>query len=270
MGYLRNAPPTCRKYARHTRRVSFLYSLMLALALLLSPGARADTISGTVKDPSAAVVAGASIEITGDSLAQPLVLVSDANGKFEAPNLKAGKYSIRVSKEGFDDLTTAVDLNGTAEVPFSLTITAQQTSVTVTGKSLALANSSAAYRQLRDVGLGDTFHCDNFTLAMDVATFQLKSGTITLLQPINGSQTGAIFVGQGHFTLKPLTTIDAREMTRRAGGPDLEEDISEVVFRFTPGELAQLSAGFGPKAQTPPEAAAVFQHWREKVRHRHE
>lgn len=243
---------------------------MLALALLLPTGARADTISGTVKDPSGAVVAGARVEISGESLAQPLVLVSDANGKFAAPNLKAGKYSIRASKEGFDDLSSTVDLNGTADVPLNLTITAQQTSVTVTGKSLAFANSDSAYRQLRDVGLGDTFHCDNFTLVMDVATFQLKSGTITLLQPVNGSQTGAIFVGQGHFALKPLTKMDAREMIRRAGGPDLEEDISEVVFRFTPGELTQLSAGFGAKVPTPPEAAAVFQHWKEKVRHRHE
>jgi hypothetical protein len=270
MGYLRNAPRTCRKYARHPRELLFPYLFMLALALLLAAGVRADTISGTVKDPSGAVVAGARVEISGESLPAALALESDANGKFVAPNLKAGKYSIHVAKEGFDDQSTTVDLNGTAEVPFSLTITAQQTSVTVTGKSLAFANSDAAYRQLRDVGLGDTFHCDNFTLAMDVATFQLKSGTITLLQPINGSQTGAIFVGQGHFTLKPLATIDAREMIRRAGGPDLEEDISEVVFRFTPSEFSQLSAGFGAKVQTPPEAAAVFQHWKEKVRRRHE
>jgi Peptidase family M1 domain/Carboxypeptidase regulatory-like domain len=270
MGYLRKTRRTCRKYVWHPGQIPFVYAFMLALALLLPVGVPADTISGTVKDPSAAVVAGASIEITGASLAEPLALVSDANGKFVVPNLKAGRYSLRVSKEGFDDLTSTVDLNGTADVPFSLTITAQQTSVTVTGKSLAFANSDVAYRQLRDDGLGDTFHCENFTLVMDVATFQLKSGTITLLQPINGSQTGAIFIGQGHFTLKPLANIDLREMTRRAGGPNAEEDITEVVFRFTPGEFAQLSAGFGPKGPTPPEAAAAFQHWKEKVRRRHE
>jgi hypothetical protein len=270
MGYLRKTRRTCRKYVWHPGQIPFVYSVVLALALLLPVGVRADTISGTVKDPSAAVVAGASIEISGDSRAEPLVLVSDANGKFVAPNLTAGKYSIRVSKEGFDDLTSTVDLDGTADVPFSLTITAQQTSVTVTGKSLAFANSDVAYRQLRDDGLGDTFHCENFTLVMDVATFQLKSGTITLLQPVNGSQTGAIFIGQGHFTLKPLANIDLREMTRRAGGPNAEEDITEAVFRFTPGEFTQLSAGFGAKTQTPPEAAGVFQHWKEKVRRRHE
>ncbi len=270
MGYLRNTEPACRNYAQDLRRLPFLYSIMLALALLLPAGARADTISGTVKDPSGAVVAGAHIEISGESLAAALVLESDANGKFVAPSLKAGKYSIRVVKEGFDDLTATVDLNGMADVPFNLTITSQQASVTVTGKSLAFANSDGVYRQLRDLGLGDTFHCENFTLAIDVATFELKSGTITLLQPINGSQTGAIFVGQGHFTLKPLASIDAREMIRRAGGTNAEEDITEVVFRFTPGELTQLSAGFGAKAQTPPEAATDFQHWKEKVRRRHE
>src|SRR5450432_356476 len=137
MGYLRKRRQTSRKYVWHPGQIPFLYSFILALALLLPTGARADTISGTVKDPSAAVVAGARIEISRESLAAALVLESDANGKFVAPNLKPGKYSIRVSKEGFDDLTSTVDLNGTAEVPFNLTITAQQTSVTVTGKSLA-------------------------------------------------------------------------------------------------------------------------------------
>jgi hypothetical protein len=50
----------------------------------------ADTLSGTVKDPSGAVVAGAKVEITGATLAQPLALVTDATGKFSAPNLAPG------------------------------------------------------------------------------------------------------------------------------------------------------------------------------------
>ena len=204
-------------------RFQFLHPLLypLILTLLSAPlttPLRADTISGTVKDPSGAVVAGARIEISGGALAEPLVLTSDGSGKFVAPNLSAGKYSVRASKEGFDDLVTTVELNGTADLPVSLRITAQQTSVTVNEKSSAFANSDAVYRQLRSVGLGDTFRCENFTLPIDVGTFVLKSGTITFLGMVNKSQTGAIFVGQGHFTLKPLATLDTNEMVRRADG----------------------------------------------------
>jgi hypothetical protein len=252
-------------------RLKLLQVPILALVwLVLIPQAGADTISGTVKDPSGAVVAGARIEITGGDLAQPLVLTSDESGKFAAPNLSAGKYSVRVAKQGFDDLVMAVDLHGTAELPLSLTITAQQTSVTVNEKSAAFANSDAVYRQLRNIGLGETFHCENFILPVDVGTFELKSGTLTLLGLVNRFETGAVFVGQGHFTLKPLATLDKNEMMRRAGSPTAEEDFTEVVFRFTPDQFPQFAATFGSRAETPPEAATAFQRWKDRVRHRHE
>lgn len=126
------------------------------------------------------------------------------------------------------------------------------------------------YRQLRDAGLGDSYRCENFTLTVDVGTFHLKSGTITLLQLVNRFESGAIFVGQGHFTLKPLDAIDAREMVRRAGSPTAEEDFGEVVFRFSAGEYPQFAGALGARVETPPEAAAAFQHWKDRVRHRHE
>src|SRR5438093_1183370 len=171
-------------------RFQFLHPLLypLILTLLSAPlttPLRADTISGTVKDPSGAVVAGAHIEISGSALAEPLVLTSDDTGKFVAANLSAGKYSVRVAKEGFDELLTTVDLHGTADLPPSLTITPQQTSATVNEKSSAFANSDPVYRQLRNNGLGDTFRCENFTLPIDVGTFALKSGTITFLATID-------------------------------------------------------------------------------------
>jgi len=64
----------------------------------------ADTISGTVKDPTGAVCESARIEITGGNLSQPIVLTSDESGKFSAPNLSPGKYSVRVRKEGYDEI----------------------------------------------------------------------------------------------------------------------------------------------------------------------
>src|SRR5271170_7887692 len=163
-------------YARkHRGRFQILHAVIAALlCLALAMPLRADTISGTIKDPSGAVIAGARIEITGGTLVQPLILTSDESGKFTAGNLIAGKYSIRVVKEGFDDLVTTVDLHGTADLPLSLTITAQQTSVTVNAKNTAFANSDPAYRQLRDVALGDSFNVENFTLPIDVGTFHLK------------------------------------------------------------------------------------------------
>ena len=265
-----NSSPALRTTG-HPKGFPLIHASILALlCLAFATYLRADTLSGTVKDPSGAVVVGARIEIAGGSLSQPLVLTSDDSGKFAAPNLHAGKYSVRVAKEGFDDLVTTVDLKGAADLPLSLTIATQQTRVTVTEKSTGFANSDAAYRQLRDASLGETYRCENFTLAVDVGTFQLKSGTITLLAPINKYVTGAIFVGQGHFTLKPVTAADTREMVRRTGASTAEEDFTEVVFRFSGNQYPQFAGALDAKTATPSEAVAAFQRWKDKVRHRHE
>jgi hypothetical protein len=262
---------TKQQGASHSHRAWPRIATLVAL-LLLVPITRllADTISGTVKDPSGAVVAGARIEISGEGLAQPVVLASDEAGKFSAPELAAGKYTVKVSKEGFDELVAPVELKGTAEITLTLTISAQQAQVTVTGSNLAFANSDTVYRQLRGVGLGDTFRVEDFKLNLDVGTFQLRSGTITFLQLVNNVETGAIFVGQGHFTLTPLGPINTHEMMRRSGSATAEEDFTEVVFRFTGDQVGVFKAGLAAKTDTPAEAAAAFQRWKEKVRHRHE
>src|SRR5262245_18249573 len=85
-------------------RSLFASLLLLLLCLAAAKDLKADTISGTVKDPSGAVVVGARIEITGGSLAQALVLTSDESGKFTAADLIAGKYTVRVTKGGFEEL----------------------------------------------------------------------------------------------------------------------------------------------------------------------
>src|ERR1700686_778603 len=120
--------------AVRTFRIRLLFPIvhLAGLALLCLPfcaSLRADTITGTVKDPSGAVVNGAHVEITGGDLAKPIGFTTDESGKFVAPNLSAGKYSVRITKEGFDDIVTAVDLHGASDLQLFLTISAQQTSV---------------------------------------------------------------------------------------------------------------------------------------------
>jgi len=256
---------------RRPRRLPRFYALLLGL-LCLTFAARllADTISGTVKDPSGGVVPAARVEISGGNLTRPLVLATDESGRFTAPNLSPGRYSVKVAKEGFGELVTTVDLGGTADLQLKLTVAAQQTNITVTEKSAAFANSDPVYRGLRDIGLGESLVCENFTLNIDVGSFELKSGTLTLLSLVDKFETGAIFVGHGHFTLRPPAGLDTREMTRRTGSPTAEEDFTEVVFRFTPNQYARFAGTLGTKTATPPEASAAFQRWREKVRNRHE
>ena len=199
-----------------------LFSLLPKLALLMlcvaSPVLlHAETISGTVLDPSGAVIVGARIEISGGELSQPIIFSSDARGRFVSPDLKPGNYSLRVTREGFEPLVKTVDLHGTAELELKLAIAKQREEVTVSGKGRAYANTDPIYRQLRNIGLGETFRFDDFTVHLDAATFHFQKGTLTLLNPVNGIVTGAIFIGEGHLNVKAATTLDAAELKRRSG-----------------------------------------------------
>jgi len=250
-------------------RFSSLPRIALFLIWLVGPKwLHSQTISGTVQDPSGAVIAGARIEIVGADLAEPVVLSSDELGRFASPDLKPGTYTVRVTRDGFEPSAKTVDLRGSIQLQLSLTIAKQQVNISVAGKSLAFADSDPVYRQLRQIGLGQTFRFDNFALTWDTATFQFQKGTLTFLSPVNGVVTGAIFIGEGHFNLKPVTALDARELNRRTGATEIDEDFTEVVFRFTGEARLKFLPGLGERTEPASEAPAVFSHWKERMRQR--
>ena len=263
--------------AEARRRLRFASLLKMAFFLVCLPlclmgptRLLAETISGTVQDPSGAVIAGAQIEITGGDLAQPIALESDGLGKFASPDLKPGTYSLRVVREGFEPLVKTVTLPGAGPLLLTLSIAKQQEVISVPGRNLAFANSDRVYRQFRDLGLGESFRVENFTFTSDVATFQLQKGTLTFLSPVDDVVTGAIFIGEGHFNLKPVIPLDARELSRRTGAAEVNEEFSEAVFRFTGEGRMKFLPGLGDRTDAGSEAAAVLKHWREKMRQRHE
>jgi len=214
------------------------------------------------------VIAGARIEIVGADLAEPVVLSSDELGRFASPDLKPGTYTVRVTRDGFEPSAKTADLRGSVQLQLSLTIAKQQVNISVAGKSLAFANSDPVYRQLRQIGLGQTFRFDNFALTWDTASFQFQKGTLTFLSPVNGVVTGAIFIGEGHFNLKPVTALDARELNRRTGAAEIDEGFVAVVFRFVGEARLKFLSGLGERTEPASEAPTVFNHWQERMRQR--
>lgn len=250
---------------------SLLPKVTLLLFWLVAPlCVLADTISGTVADPSGALIPGVRIEITGGDLTQPLVISSDAAGRFSSPDLKTGTYTLRISREGFESQVRTVELKAGVSLQLRLAISRQSVQVNVPGKNLIYANSDPLYRSLRDIGLGKTFRFDNISVPLDTATLQFQKGTLTFLNPVNGIVTGAIFIGEGHFNLKPVTILDAQEIKRRAGSPEIDEDFTEIVLRFTGTEHLNFFQNLGNAVDTPAEASTAFTHWKERMRKRRE
>lgn len=254
-----------RRHASGRRQAFVIFLLCLAAGTL-----HAQLISGTVQDPTGAVIAGARIEISGGDLAQPIALTSDGAGKFSSPGLKSGAYSIRTSREGFETQVQTLDLHASVELLIKLPIAQEKVSISVPAKHMEFANSDPLYRQLRDDGLGQSFHFDNYTLICDVASFHFVRGTITFLTPVNGHVTGAIFIGEGHFSLKPITVLDAQELKRRTGSEEFEEDFTQAVFRFAGPFNTNFVRGVGEGVGTPEHAGDAFSHWKNQVRQRRE
>ncbi len=251
-----------------SRQEHICHKLSLLLLCVIVPALlHAATITGTVKDPSGAVIPGARVEITGEALSQPVVLVTDGVGKFSSSDLKPGKYEVRVSRDGFEPQVRSIELRDTTDLQIGLAIASDINIITVNQRT---ANTDAVYRQLRDVALGETYRVESFTLPIDVGIFQFTKGTLTFLKPVNGMVTGAVFVGEGHFNLKPVAPLDAADLHRRINADEADEDFNEAVIRFTPKLREKFTPGLKDREEPPPQAGEAFRKWRERMRVRHE
>jgi len=247
--------------------VFFWLKVLLLILSVQGAGLHASTISGTIEDPSGAVIAGGRIEITGESLAQPIVLRSDGLGKFASPDLKPDRYTIHVTHDGFEPQTETLELRDNTELQVTLAVAGGRTTISVSQRA---ANSDPIYRQLREVGLGETYRVEDFSMPVDTATFQFAKGTLTFMHPVEGVVTGAIFIGKGHFNLKPVYSLDVADLRRRLGTADADEDFTEIVFRFTPDGRDKFLPGTKDREEPPAQAAVAFREWKEKLRKRRE
>src|SRR5947209_1485119 len=76
----------------------------------------------------------------------------------------------------------------------------------------------------------------NVVLERPPFRFQLDSGTVHLLAPVDGRTVGAVFVGQGSYRLLPATPNERRQLALAAGGGDgfevLSDNFENLVLFF--------------------------------------
>jgi hypothetical protein len=135
------------------KRTVATFSVMALLAIANFSIGRANaqvsgaTLSGTVSDPSGAVIAGAQITIANRQTGVSRAVTTDASGLYSAPNLLPGTYDVTVGATGFSttkqtDIALAVGAQATLNVTMKLGESTQTVEVTGGAQQVQLASST--------------------------------------------------------------------------------------------------------------------------------
>jgi hypothetical protein len=126
-----------------------------ALATVLSVAAWAQTqlatVSGTITDPSGAVVPEVSITIVSQGTGLKRSALTDTAGEYRFAGLPTGKYSLRIEKPGFQSQTReGIELNSAAEVTINsqLAIGDLSQETTVNASAAAIDNTTSTIEGL--------------------------------------------------------------------------------------------------------------------------
>jgi hypothetical protein len=231
----------------------FFTFLVLAFAIVVSPGlSRAQTsgsssVTGTVADPSGAVVPGATVVIHNPVSQFTRTTTTDGSGKFAFANVPLNPYHMTVNITGFAPYVQDIDVR--SAVPLNLKVTLQ---ISATAENITVQGEAS------DLVENDpTFHTDvdrNLfaRLPLESTTSELSS-LVTLASPGIAADSNGLFHGLGDhaensFSLdgQPITDqqskvfsnqipLDAvQSMTVIAGAPSAEYgDKTSVIIDVT-------------------------------------
>lgn len=200
-----------------------IFSLFLLLSGESLARAQVSAIlSGTITDPSGALVSGARIIATNDDTGAIRSGITNGLGRYHLSALPVGHYQIRADRAGFsEEIRTGINLvlGEDARVDLTLRIgtSSQQTTVI---EDAPLVNTTAAdisglvgERQVKDLPLNGRSYDELLTLSPGVVNFTAaKTGGIG----VSNSTVGNNFVVSGNRPQQNLYLLNGIEFTGAA------------------------------------------------------
>ena len=128
---------TARARSLIGRRVAIICVIALVtlhLAATRLSAAGNGSVSGTVADPSGAVVPGATVTLTNTALGTMFTAVTDGKGLYTFPSIAVGRYDLLVELSGFKSVKRsglAVDADSRLQADVKLELVGQAETVTV-------------------------------------------------------------------------------------------------------------------------------------------
>jgi hypothetical protein len=175
-----------------SRSATFLLTIFLALSVVAhAQSASSTSITGTVLDPSGAVVTNATVEVRNPVSGFSRNTVTDAAGKFVVPNVPFNPYHVTVTGQGFAPYTGDVDVRSTVPVNLNiaLKVGGSAESVTVEANGGDLIETTPTFHTDVDRGLFDKLPLESQSSSL--------SSLVTLSSPGIAADSNGLFHGMG-------------------------------------------------------------------------
>jgi hypothetical protein len=140
------------RFERFPLVLAVLFALCLMTAPMFGQSLTTGNITGTVVDPSRAVVAGAPVELKGLDTGSSASTTTNASGGYNFSLLKPGHYQVVVKQAGFAEVsqTVQVAVGQTSKVDIDLSVAKGTETVEVSGTAPLIntePSNNTAYTQ---------------------------------------------------------------------------------------------------------------------------
>jgi hypothetical protein len=202
-----------------------------------------------VKDPSGALVAGATIILTDNSTGKTMSTTASSMGLYDFLQIFPAKYTIKVTAAGFGEQSKTAELlvNQPATIDFTLTVQSSSVTVDVSAAAQTLNTADASLGSSADSAEIQALPSETRNVP---DLLSLQPGVLYLPPTITDSRSGSVNGGrsdQGNVTIDGIDDND--QVNGFAFTGVLRETVDSVEeFRVTTGD-ANADAGRSSGAQ---------------------
>lgn len=233
--------------------------MLLAFAVMAPLAIQAQqttgSLSGTVTDPTGAVVPGANVTLKKNDTGEVRTTTAGDNGVFNFPNIQPGTYSLTVEGAGFKRAVAnevVIDVTKPTSVNIALEVGQASETVTVSGAQEVINTTSPTLtnvintRQVVDLPLASRNPMDLAGLQAGIAI----TGTNTRTASVGGLRGSATNVTQdginamdnfvktdSFFAISApsLNSVDEFSITTGTTGPEAGRGVAQANFVTRPG-----------------------------------
>ena len=217
------------------------YSLICGTTTCAQSGGSSTSVTGTVVDPSGAVVPNATVEIHNPVSAFDRTTTTNSAGKFAIPNVPFNPYHLSVTAKGFASYAQDVDVR--SAVPVNLSVSLKLSTslevVTVEGGAEDLLENDPTFHTDVDKSLFDKLPLESQSSSV--------SSLVTLATPGIAADSNGLFHGLGDhaensFSVdgQPITDQQSKVFSNQIPLDSIES--MEVISGAPPAEFGDKTS----------------------------